>query len=304
VSANTSTEPGRAFLAIHLIGCGVTWGSSYLFMKMVAGDIAPAVIASVRAVGATFALIAALLIIGQSILPRGREWKDWLVLGTLNGWAPNILVAFALARMDSGPTVMIQASGPLMTAILAHFLLTSERLTPVKLIGILVGLAGISLIIGPTAFSGEGTALAVGAMLLLTFGYASGNIYTRIIPNAAPIRLALGQQAVSAVFATAIALLYAGPASYAPVRDHALVMLALSIFSTALPIWIFMRLITRAGSAKAAMTSYLVPAVAFFLGITVLGEPLVFRQLLGGIIVLLSVAIVTGLLRLPTGRTT
>ncbi len=296
---NEGSEPSRSFLALHLIGCGITWGSSYLFIKMVAGDISPAVIASVRAVGATIALIVALLIIGQSILPRGREWKDWLVLGTLNGWAPNILVAFALARMDSGPTVMIQASGPLMTAILAHFLLKNERLTPVKVMGILVGLAGISLIIGPSAFSGEGTALAVSAMLLLTFGYASGNVYTRIIPEAVPIRLALGQQIVSAIFATVIALLYAGPASYAPVMDHTLVMLALSVFSTALPIWIFMRLITRAGSAKAAMTSYLVPAVAFFLGITVLGEALVFSQILGGIIVLVSVAIVTGLLRLP-----
>jgi drug/metabolite transporter (DMT)-like permease len=302
VTAAGRTDASRGFIAAHLIGCSLAWGCGFMFMKLIHGDLPPIVIASVRASGAAAALIIAVLLMRQSILPQGREWKDWLVLGTVNGWIPNILVAFALERMDSGPAALIQASTPLMTAVLGHLALSSERLTLDRAIGILIGFLGVTVLIGPKALEGTGTALGVIAMLVMSLGYASGNIYARIIPRAEPVRLALGQQTVSAVVSTGLLLLWLGPAGYERVSLHAAPLAALALFSTALPIWIFMRLITRAGSTRAAMTGYLVPATAVIMGILVLGEPVVPRQILGGIIVLIGVAIVTGLLRLPFGR--
>ncbi len=296
-----TSGPSHGFVVLHLVACSLTWGSSFLLIKMLGGELSPAVLASIRALGAAAFLMLIVLGLGQSILPQGREWKDWLVLGTLNGWVPNMLVAFALVRMDSGPAALIQAAGPLMTAVLGHFFLAGERLTPARTVGILVGLAGVVLLIGPKAFAGGGSLLAVLAMLSLTLGYALGNIYTRRIPRAEPLRLALGQQTASAVFATLLAIGFAGSAGFAPAADNMLLLIALSVFSTALPIWIFMRLITAAGPTKAAMTGYLVPTVALVAGITVLGEPVVPSQVLGGLIVLVGVAIVTGLIRLPSG---
>jgi drug/metabolite transporter (DMT)-like permease len=268
-----------------------------MFMKMIDGGLPVAVIASGRALLAAVVLAAVLLWLGRSILPAGRERRDWLVLGTVNGWAPNLLVAYALLHMDSGPAALIQASGPLMTALLAHAFLAGERLTMAKAGGIALGAAGVSLLIGPGALSGGATAFAVLAMLLLTFGYAVGNVYARTIPQGVPLRLALGQQAVSAFFATALALAIDGASGFAAIPAHAWPLLALGLFSTALPIWIFMRLITRAGPTKAAMSGYLTPVVAVLLGVVVLAEPLLPRQIAGGIIVLLGVAITTGMLR-------
>ncbi|MGL4241006.1 MAG: DMT family transporter [Beijerinckiaceae bacterium] len=291
-----------AFVVAHLVGCSITWGMGFMLMKLIDGGLSVPVIAAMRALLAAAVLAAAVVAMGRSPLPEGREVKDWLVLGTVNGWAPNMLVAYALLHMDSGPAALIQASGPLMTALLAHAFLTGERLTAARIIGIAVGAAGVALLIGPKAFAGGSTTLAVAAMLLLTFGYAVGNIYARTIRSPEPIRMALGQQAVSAVVATTVALAIFGPSGFAQAPTHAGPLLALGLLATAVPIWLFMRLITAAGPTKAAMTGYLVPATAVVLGVAVLGEPIVPRQIAGGLIVLLGVAIVTGLIRLPARR--
>jgi drug/metabolite transporter (DMT)-like permease len=303
-AAATSVGPqaSNAFIAAHLVGCGLTWGCGFLFIKLVGDGLPLTVIAASRALLAAAALMLAVALINQSILPSGREWRDWLVLGTVNGWGPNLLVAYALLHMDSGPAALIQASGPLLTALLAHAFLAGERLTAARLVGVVVGMAGAALLIGPKAFAGGGTTLGVLAMVVLTLGYAIGNVYARTITNAVPIRMALGQQTVSAIIGLLIALVAAGPAGFAGVGGHAPALLALGLFSTALPIWIFMRLITASGPTKAAMAGYLVPVTAVTLGVLVLGEPVVPQQILGGAIVLLGVAIVTGLIRLPTWR--
>jgi drug/metabolite transporter (DMT)-like permease len=292
----------NSFIAAHLVGCSLTWGCSFLFMKLIGDGLPFSVIASSRALLAAAVLLIAVALLGQSVLPKGREGRDWLVLGTVNGWAPNMLVAYALLHMDSGPAALIQASGPLMTALLGHALLSTERLTASRMLGIGIGAVGVAMLIGPGALEGGGTLLAAGALLLMTLGYAVGNIYARTITGAVPIRMALGQQVVSALIGTLIALVLAGPAGFAGIANHAPALLALGLFSTALPIWLFMRLITAAGSTKAAMTGYLTPVTALVLGVLVLGEPIVPRQIIGGLIVLLGVAIVTGLVRQPVRR--
>jgi drug/metabolite transporter (DMT)-like permease len=302
-SPDPAGGPTSAFVAIHLVGCAVTWGGSFLLMKLIDGQLSVGVIAAARALLAAAALGIAIVAIGQSLLPQGREWRDWAFLGTMNGWVPNMLVAYALLHMDSGPAALIQASGPLMTALLAHAFLAGERLTAARSAGIAIGAIGVVLLIGPKALAGGATTLAILAMLLVTLGYAIGNVYTRTIPAGAPLRLALGQQVVSAIASTVIVFALSDMPDARLLAAHGWTLLALGLVSTALPIWIFMRLLTRAGPTRAAMTGYLVPATAIVLGVVVLGEPIVPRQILGGIIVLFGVAVVTGLLRWPTRRT-
>ncbi len=290
------------FIATHLTGCAIGWGTAFLCMKLIHGELSPVVIAAIRATGAAAALAAAVIAIGQSIIPKEREWRDWLLLGTLNGWGPNILVAYALTRMDSGPAALIQAFTPLLTAMLAQAFLPAERVTGARAFGILIGLGGMALLVGPKALEGGATLEGVLAMLLLTFGYALGNIYARVIPDPVPIRLALGQQSVSGIVALLLALATVGVAGFEGAAQHSGALATLAIFSTAMPIFLFMRLITRAGSAPASMTGYLIPTVAVIVGVVVLGEPIVPRQILGGAIVLVGVAIVSGALRLPLRR--
>jgi drug/metabolite transporter (DMT)-like permease len=289
---------------MHLVIASASWSMSFLFIKLMNGDLPPLVLACLRAVIGMLGLLPIVLWMGQSILPKGREWRDWAIIGTLNGWVPNILVAFALERMDSGPAALIQASGPFMNALLAHWLLTGEKLTPQRIAGLVIGIIGVALLIGPSALSGGATLLGILAMFGLTLCYAVANIYVRRIPTADPMRLALGQQSFSAVFATPLALGIVGAGAFAAVPQHAGAVIGLGLIATALPILLYMRLLRAAGPAKSSMTGYLVPLFAIMIGVTVLGETLLLRQMIGGAIVMLGIAIVTGALRLPSFQRT
>ncbi|MCO5090112.1 DMT family transporter [Bosea sp. (in: a-proteobacteria)] len=287
--------PSSGFIAVNLIVCSVLWGSSYLFIKLMTGEVPALAIAASRGLlgGATLALWS--LARGHSPLPRRGEILPWIVLGTTNGWLPNVLVSYALIELSSGPAAMIQAASPLITALAAHLAFAEERLTGRRLGGILLGFAGVALLIGPRLFEGGGTAFSLVAMFGSALSYAAANLYVRTLPAAAgnPARLALGQQMFSGAIATTLALAVLGPVAFRPFGGHLPAMLALGVFATAIPVVAFMRLIRAAGPTRAAMTGYLVPTVAVVLGVIVLHERLALHQLLGGCIILTGVFMVT-----------
>lgn len=289
------TEPSRAFVVGNLLVCSFFWGCSFLFIKLMNGEVSPWAVAAGRGLLGASTLALWVIWLGQSPLPRRHEIRHWIVLGTTNGWIPNVLVAYALTQLASGPAAMIQAAGPLVTAVFAHLLFAEERLSGRRLAGILLGMVGVGLLIGPRLVEGGGTALGVLAMVGVMLGYAAGNLYARAVPapEGDPARLALGQQVVSGLVALSLTLAFSGTAALLPIANHWPAMLALGLASTAIPMAIFMRLIRAAGPTRAAMTGYLVPTVATIMGVVVLGETLEMRQIVGGLIILAGVFLVT-----------
>ncbi|MEI5665516.1 DMT family transporter [Bosea sp. CCNWLW174] len=290
-----SAGPSKSFIVGNLAACSLLWGSSYLFIKLMAGDVAPWAIAACRGLLGAATLALFVMARGQSPLPRRHELRHWLVLGTCNGWLPNVLVAYALIQLASGPAAMIQAAGPLVTALFAHVLFAEEQLSRRRLVGILVGMAGVAILVGPHVIEGGGTALSLLAMVGATLSYACANLYTRAVPPRAgdPIRLALGQQMVSGTGALLLTLTVSGWGALLALAPHWQAALALGVFATAMPVAFFMRLIRAAGPTRAAMTGYLVPAVAVAMGVLVLGETLELRQVIGGCIILAGVFLVS-----------
>ena len=282
------------FVASHLAICALTWGSSFIFIKLTAGEVDPLTLSFIRAAFAAAAMAAFVLWLGQSPLPKREEWLDWAVLGTVNGWIPNILVAFALERMAAGMASMVQAATPIFTAIAAHFLFMDERLSPQKAAGVGVGFVGMLMLIGPRLGEGGSERLAILAMVGVVVSYGSGNLYARLRRAQKPERMALGQQAVSMLVSGALALpLMGAGATAVALRDHGLPLIALGVFCTAIPIAVFMRLITRAGPTKASMVSYAAPATAVFMAMLFLGESLSLQQALGGVVILVGVGLMT-----------
>ncbi len=280
--------------AARLLACSLLWSSGFLFMKL-AGSVHPIVIAASRATIATLVLSVWYVAQGRSPLPTRDEIRPWLVLGTLNGWIPNILTAYALIHISAALSAMIQASGPLMVAVLAHVAFTDERLTLRRLGGVLVGLAGMAVLIGPSALAGaDGGALGIACMLAVSLCYASGNIYARSLRHMEPTRLALGQQTVSGLSSLVIAWVIVGTTASLSQASGALpALVALGILSTALPITIFMGLIRSAGPTRAAMIGYLLPVWATLLAVMFLGESVGLREIAGAAIILAGVWIVS-----------
>ena len=286
--ARTST--GNAPLLGLLLLCSFLWATAYLLMKVLGTDIAPMPLTAIRGVLGGGLLALRLLARGQGILPRGREWRDWIVLGILQGIVPNTLTAYALADTEAGLAALIAASSPLMVAVLAHLLFTDQRLTGRRAGGVLAGFAGMAILIGPAAVSGSGL-FGPLAMLATAASYAVGVIYVRSIPAPQPVRLALGQQVFSGLPTMIAVLAITGPAAFVAVPAHGLELLAFGVFSTALPIALYMQILRLAGPTLGSMNAYLTPVWTVLLGVVILHETVGLREVVGGLVVLGGIAI-------------
>lgn len=282
----------RAPILAQMLICSFLWANSYLLMKLLGADIAPLPLTALRGLMGGGLLALWVLWRRQSILPKGREWRDWAMLGLLQGLIPNTLTAYALNQIAAGLTSMLQATGPLMVAVLAHFIFAEERLSRRRLLGVLLGFAGMAILINPFSESLQpGIFWGALAMVVTAISYALGSLYVRSIPVAEPARLALGQQAFSGIPATLAVFALFGPQAFAAVPQHALTLLALGVFCTALPIVLFMSILRRAGPTLGSMNGYLTPIWTVLLGFLVLGETTSVHEIAGGVVALLGVVL-------------
>jgi len=289
-------------LWMNLIVISGTWGSSFVFVKLIAQSMDPFAFAASRGFIAMSALLAWLAWRGRTPPPYdGRltpsPWKNighMVVLGTTNGWLANVLTAAAVSRVDSAVVAMLQASVPLMVAVLAHFLFVEEPFKPRQFIGIITGLTGILLIVGPVAvFGGHGSLLGIAAMLLTALSYACGTVYGRHIAPTNPAALACGQQACGAVIAALISVLFEPLSEWDQPPAVWLMLVIVGVICSALPTALYLRLLARAASVPAALVAYLQPVWASLLGWAVLGEEVRAVAWLGTAIVVVGIVVTT-----------
>jgi drug/metabolite transporter (DMT)-like permease len=289
-------------LWVNLIVVSGTWGSSFVFVKLITASMDPFAFAASRGFIAMSALLAWLALRSRALpahdgQPLRSRWKNvghMIVLGTTNGWLANVLVAVAVSRVDSAVVAMLQASVPLMVAVLAHFLFVEEPFRPRQLIGIVTGLTGILLIVGPVAvFGGHGSLLGIAAMLLTALSYACGTVYGRHIASPNPAALACGQQACGAIFAAIISLLFEPLAAWSQPATVWLLLVVVGVICSAVPTALYLSLLARAASVSAALVAYLQPVWATLLGWGILGEQVRAVAWLGTGIVVLGMVITT-----------
>ena len=289
-------------LWLNLIVISGTWGSSFALVRLITESMHPFAFAASRGFIAMAALLAWLALRSRTQpahneRPRralGKNIRHMVVLGTTNGWLANVLTAIAVSRVDSAVVAMLQACVPLMVAVLAHFLFVEEPFRPRQLIGIITGLTGILLIVGPVAvFGGRGSLLGIAAMLLTALSYACGTVYGHYVASSNPAALACGQQACGAAVAAIISLLFEPRATWNQSISVWLLLVIVGVICSALPTALYLRLLARAASVPAALVAYLQPVWASLLGSAILGEPIRAVALLGTSIVVAGIALTT-----------
>ncbi|SDR60783.1 Permease of the drug/metabolite transporter (DMT) superfamily [Rhizobiales bacterium GAS113] len=281
------------FVLAQMLVCSFLWANSFLLIKLIGSDVPPLTLTAIRGAMGALLIAAWLGARGRSILPRGREWRDWAVLGALQGWIPNTLTAYALSEISAALSSMIQACAPLIVAVLAHLLFDEERLSRPRAIGVLTAFGGIGVLIGADAVSGgQGSLAGILAMVVTAVSYALGSLYVRSIPKADPARLALGQQAFSGLPALILVLVLDGGAALTVIPSHFGALAALGIFATALPILLFMNILRTAGPTLGSMNGYLTPIWTALLGTCLLNESIQPREAIGGSIALAGLLIV------------
>jgi len=275
----------------RMLVIGGLWGASFPLLRLVAAEVPPFAFAALRGGFAALAVFGFLVVTRRLAGPL--QLRHWLVLGTTNGWVPNLLTAFALGRIEAAPAALIHAATPLIVALLAVPLLREERPGPRTLAGLLLGFAGIVAILGPAALAG--TASFTGGLLILVSGlsYALGTVYARRVRPAAPAQLALGQQVVSGGAAGLLSIPLSPAGSYDQSAAAIGLIAILGVFASALPLTMFLSLIARARATDAAMVGYLQPPFAVLLGAVLLGEWPSVLVLAGGAVVLAGVWLAT-----------
>jgi drug/metabolite transporter (DMT)-like permease len=259
-----------------LLTLAALWGGSFLFNAVAVQALPVMTIVAARVGLAALVLLATLPLLGIA-LPRGAiVWRAFAVMGLLNNAVPFTLIVWGQGHIPSGLASILNATTPLFAVLLAHWLTADERLTASRLAGVLLGLGGVAVLVGPVALAGFGTGgLAELACIGAALSYAFAGIYGRRFRamGVAPLAVATGQVTASSVLLVPLALAVDRPwALPLPGAAPLLAVLALALLATALAYWLYFRLLASAGATNLLLVTLLVPPVAVALGALVLGE--------------------------------
>ncbi len=287
----------KAFDLGELLLLAAIWGASFLFMRLGVHEFGPITLAAVRVGLATVLLLPLLASRGQ--LAQLREhWQGMLLVGALNSALPFALFSFAALSITAGLSSIVNASTPLWTAIVA-FVWMRQGLTPLRVVGLVVGFAGVAFLAWDKASFKPGAdhagllALLACAGATLCYGIAA-NATKRYLSGVAPLAVATGSQ-LAATLLLAVPAAWMWPATL-PGGTAWGSALALAGLCTALAYLMYFRLMSRVGPTNAVSVTFLIPLFAILWGTIFLGEEVTGRMLVGGGIVLVGIALALGLL--------
>jgi drug/metabolite transporter (DMT)-like permease len=268
-----------------LITLSILWGGSFFFVGIAVHALPRFTIVALR-VG--LAAIALNVIVFAMKLNMPRNWQLWTAffgMGLLNNMIPFSLIVWGQTHIASGLASILNATTPLFTVIVAHFLTHDEKMTGGRLVGVVVGFAGVVLMIGPETLDGLGTnTLAQIAVLGAAISYAFAGVFGRRFRNLgiAPLVTATGQVTASTVVLIPLALLVERPWMLPmPALDVWGAIIGLALLSTALAYIIYFRVLATAGASNVLLVTFLIPISAILLGSTILGEKLDLKHFVG-----------------------
>ncbi|HSA80320.1 MAG TPA: DMT family transporter [Geminicoccaceae bacterium] len=279
-----------------LVALSVLWGGSFFFTEVALAELPPFTVVLGRVGLAAAALLLMVLASGQRLPRSARLWGAFLVMGGLNNLIPFSLIVWGQTAIASGLAAILNATTPLFTVVLAHLLTRDERMTPGRLSGVVLGLVGVALMIGPAALEGLGVAvLAQLACLAAALSYALAGLFGRRFRTTPPLITAAGQISVSTVLVLPLALLADRPwALPLPGPSTWGALIALALLSTALAYIIYFRILAAAGATNLLLVTFLIPVSALVLGIGILGERLAPGHLAGMALIALGLAAIDG----------
>jgi drug/metabolite transporter (DMT)-like permease len=288
----------RRYLPLLLVLTGL-WGSSFLFIEIALEELEPTVVIVLRLLLAALVLVPALALrfgTGGAYSRLREAWRPLLVLGAVNAALPFTLIAWGQKHIDSGIAAIANASLPIFVALLAIRFRPSERVTGSRAVGIVAGIVGVAVLTGANPEGGWWAVAGTLAVVTAAFLYAVGALYAQTHVEAVdPIVLATGSTIAGALLLLPISAAQAP--SQLPGWEVWVAVSVLGIGGMALGQFVYYVMLESHGSTKATLVTYLLPGMALVLGIVFLDEALTVAAVAGLALVLLGVALGSGLLR-------
>lgn len=296
-----SDRRGPLLPYLALIGLALIWGASFLFIKVAVHDMSPEVLLLFRSVFGLVTLAVLVTAMGRPLF--APDWRarvvSFAIMAVTNAVIPWIAIAWGEERIPSGLASILNATTTLWTAVLIYWIVPAERPSGVNYLGVLIGLAGVILLVYPdlAAHGISGSFLGAMAVVLAAMSYAVNALYQRRkMRSVSVFEISLGQLAASVLFAIPIA---------APTITHAHVQLAsaasviaLGAGGTGIAYLLYYYVMNSLGAVRAAGVTFLVPITAVFWGALLLGERFSLPAIIGMIVILVGV-LLTNLRRIP-----
>ena len=287
--------PWRCVEWALLAALATVWGGSFFFVKVLVTSLDWPTVVMLRIAPAALALVVVIYALGYRLPSDWPTWRAFLVMGLLNNVAPFSYIAWGQLTIDSGLAAILNGTTPLFVVLLAHGLTSDERLSANRVAGVVVGLLGVVVLIGPGALAGlGGEALAQGAILLAALCYGLSGIYGRRLTTLPVPVAAIGMLVASTVLVIPLALVLGDPLAMAPTGPIIGAVLGVSLLSTALAYLIYYRVLKTAGPTNLLLVTFLVPIGALVLGGMFLGERPGWTAYAGLALILCGLAAVDG----------
>lgn len=278
-----------------LVTLSVLWGGSFFFVEIALKDLPPLTIVLGRVSSAAIALTAFVFLSGKRMPVTPHVWSKFLVMGALNNLIPFSLIVWGQTHIDSSLAAILNATTPVFAVIMAHFLTQDERLTPNRFTGVLLGLGGVVVLIGPEALQGLSlNSLGQVAILGAACSYACAGIYGRRFKTLPPVIAAAGMLTGTTIMMLPPVLLLEQPWNLSPSALTWGAVLGLSLFSTAIAYLMYFRILAVAGVTNLLLVTFLIPVSALALGVFVLGEQLQWTEFVGMILIFAGLAAIDG----------
>ena len=292
-SSGMSARAWTLFAAVSVL-----WGIPYLFIKLAVEDLSPVMVAWGR-IAVAFAVLLPYAIHKGALRGLGRHWKPLLIYSIVEIVLPWPLIGFGEQRVSSGLAAILIAAVPLVVALMALRMDPDERAEGSRLIGLMVGFAGVVVLLGLDVAGRPGELLGALAILLAAVGYAAGPMIIkhrfRDLDPLGPVTASMG------ISGLVLALPAFASAPTAMPSDETIVsVLVLGLACSALAFLLFFALIGEVGPGKATVITYVNPVVAVALGVTLLGESLGPTAVAGLLLILAGSWLSTGG-RMPPG---
>jgi drug/metabolite transporter (DMT)-like permease len=259
----------------------ILWGVSFFFSKVALAELPPMTLVLGRFGLAALALLLAARLGGHRMPRSPRVWAGFFLLGALNSFIPFGFIAWGQVQLTSGLASILNATTPLFTALVAHAW-GDERLTANRVGGVLVGMAGVCVLIGPGALRHLGAhTLAELAIVGAAVSYAFAGTYGRRFRALPPVVPVAGMMTTAAALALPIALVVDRPWTLTVGARTWSALLGLALLSTALGFVLYFRLLVRAGATNVMLVTLLIPITALLLGSLFLGETVTTTALVG-----------------------
>lgn len=278
-----------------LILLAALWGPSFLFIKIAVEEISPIMMAAMR-IGFAAIVLNLFLLLRRVKLPKDKTfWKHVALAGFFAQALPFMLFNWGEQHIDSGLASILNGLTPLSTVLLAHFTISTERLSSKKVIGVVLGFSGLVVLSLPKLNNGFDSAFL--GIVAVTFGavsYAIGLIYSRKhLSKAKPMHAPAGQLLACSVYLVPLAFIFDTQTVFSQISGPAwLSMFLLSFFGTAVAFVLYFYLIERTAASFVSLVTYIMPIFGIALGAIFLDEVITSTMVLGMLLILTGILIV------------